>query len=163
MTICLTVAFLGVGAEEMLIVLAVAMILFGPKELPKIARTLGKFMAHLRSVSDDFQAQVMRIDDEVSRPADSERAGENPKDGEKDSAFVASPPVAGEPVPDDPDDLQAEVVSAGDAGSAAGDGERTGEKPESVEPEALYVGNPPVVTEPVPPDQNKDAPHEPAG
>ncbi|MEI6972766.1 MAG: twin-arginine translocase TatA/TatE family subunit [bacterium] len=74
MTGCLPVGLLGIGAPELLVVLAVALVLFGPRELPKIARSMGRFMAHLRSVSDDFQSQVMRIGEEAPPTA----AGENP-------------------------------------------------------------------------------------
>ena len=45
----------GIGTTEILLILAVALIVLGPKSLPKIARTLGKGLAEFRKVSTDFQ------------------------------------------------------------------------------------------------------------
>ena len=103
MTICLPLAFLGIGATELVLVLAVVLILFGPKELPKIARTLGKFMAQIRSVSDDFQSQVMHIRDEVQAPGNDERIVENPSVSGPATVAAESPPVAAEPAAVEPD------------------------------------------------------------
>lgn len=65
MMICLPVAFLGVGATELLLVLLVALVLLGPREIPRIARTLGSLMANLRAASDDLREQVMHLDEEA--------------------------------------------------------------------------------------------------
>jgi len=80
---CLQAAFLGVGSAELVLVLVVALILLGPRELPKIARTMGKFMAQLRSVSEDFNDQIMRIGDDLvesppSQPVDTQPVNELP-------------------------------------------------------------------------------------
>ena len=102
MTICLPFAFLGIGTFELLLVLAVALMLFGPKELPKIARSLGKYMAQFRSLSDDFRSQVMRIEDEVCIPKGAEQAGEKFLGAEPETMAVENAPVVTGPVPADP-------------------------------------------------------------
>ncbi len=35
-----------------------ALILFGPKKLPELARTWGKFMAEFKKASNEFQGQI---------------------------------------------------------------------------------------------------------
>ena len=64
MTNSLPIAFLGVGSTELILVLVVAFVLLGPRELPKIARTMGRLMAKFGSFSQDFRDQVMRIAEE---------------------------------------------------------------------------------------------------
>jgi sec-independent protein translocase protein TatB len=49
---------LGMGPQEILIILAVALIFIGPKRLPEIARTLGKGFAELRKAADDLKGQI---------------------------------------------------------------------------------------------------------
>jgi Tat protein translocase TatB subunit len=46
------------GFSEILFVLLIALILFGPRRLPEIARQMGKFMAQFKKASNDFQAQI---------------------------------------------------------------------------------------------------------
>jgi Tat protein translocase TatB subunit len=43
---------------EIIFLLLLALILFGPKRLPEIARTMGKFMAEFKKASTDFQSQI---------------------------------------------------------------------------------------------------------
>jgi len=43
---------------ELLIVLLVAVVAIGPKELPKIAHGVGKFIAKWRQVSTNLQAEI---------------------------------------------------------------------------------------------------------
>ena len=49
--------FLGIGPGELLMILVLALIVFGPKRLPEIGRTLGKTMKEIRSVSDELTSQ----------------------------------------------------------------------------------------------------------
>jgi|GEM_PF-6269892 len=53
---------LGIGPSEALLCLAIFLIFLGPRELPRIARTLGKMAGHLRKASDEFRDQVMNLD-----------------------------------------------------------------------------------------------------
>jgi sec-independent protein translocase protein TatA len=49
---------------EMLFILALAMLIFGPKKLPEISRTIGTFMAEFRRAGYEFKSQ---IEDEVRK------------------------------------------------------------------------------------------------
>ncbi|GFM35786.1 Sec-independent protein translocase protein TatB [Desulfovibrio psychrotolerans] len=48
----------GIGTTEILVILVVALIVLGPKSLPKIARSMGKGLAEFRRVSTDFQRTI---------------------------------------------------------------------------------------------------------
>jgi Tat protein translocase TatB subunit len=43
---------------EIIFIMLLALILFGPRKLPEIARTVGKFMAEFKKASNEFQGQI---------------------------------------------------------------------------------------------------------
>jgi Tat protein translocase TatB subunit len=43
---------------EIFFIMLLALILFGPKKLPELARTWGKFMAEFKRASNEFQGQI---------------------------------------------------------------------------------------------------------
>jgi len=43
---------------EIIFILVLAFIFFGPKKLPEMARTWGKFMAEFKKASNEFQGQI---------------------------------------------------------------------------------------------------------
>jgi len=45
----------SLGSTELLFILVVALIFFGPRKLPQLARSLGKSLAEFRKASDDFK------------------------------------------------------------------------------------------------------------
>ena len=52
--------FLGMGMGEILLILAVALIIWGPGRIADIGRTLGKIVRTLRKASFDLTAQVAK-------------------------------------------------------------------------------------------------------
>ncbi len=56
----------GVGYTELLVIAVVALIVVGPKDLPKLLRHLGQFTASVRRMAAEFQRHL----DEVAREAD---------------------------------------------------------------------------------------------
>ena len=76
-------AFLtGLGWPEILLILALVLVLFGPKRLPEIAEAMGKSIRKFRTATNDVTRDVKRELDDAGRelrndPADSAKsAGE---------------------------------------------------------------------------------------
>lgn len=44
--------------SEILVILVVALLVFGPEKLPSLARTLGKLVRKVNSLRDEFQATL---------------------------------------------------------------------------------------------------------
>ena len=85
----------GIGFQEMLIILVVVLIFFGPKRLPDLAKSLGKGIAEFKKASEEVRKG---IEDAVKE----ESAGETPKPPEDLSGYGKAPgsvPAPGEPSP----------------------------------------------------------------
>jgi sec-independent protein translocase protein TatA len=74
----------SIGMPELILIFIVALIVFGPKKLPEIGKSLGKGLAEFKKASDDFKQSIQR---EV--------------DGLKEEAKI-EPPVAAVPPPPPP-------------------------------------------------------------
>lgn len=61
----------NLGISEMAVIALLALLLIGPKQLPEVARTLGKFLNDLKrstnSIKDEIQSQVKIDQDEIRR------------------------------------------------------------------------------------------------
>lgn len=104
-----------VGAAELLVIAAIALIVVGPKDLPVLMRKVGKFLAHMRGMAAEFRASFdemarqseldeLRREVEAMRQAAHEplaviaqRAGLNEVKDEIDSTFADRLPT--EPTP----------------------------------------------------------------
>jgi TatA/E family protein of Tat protein translocase len=52
--------FGSLGLPELLLIFAVALIVFGPKKLPEIGRTLGKALGEFKKATDDLKNTIER-------------------------------------------------------------------------------------------------------
>ena len=52
--------FGSLGVPELLMIMAIALIVFGPRKLPEIGRTLGKALAEFRKATDDLKSTIER-------------------------------------------------------------------------------------------------------
>ena len=73
----------GIGMPELLLILALALIVLGPKKLPELARALGKGMAEFRKATDELKDEFRQLESEP--PEASARATE------KDDPLLAKP------------------------------------------------------------------------
>jgi len=46
---------LGIGMQEIIVILVVALIIIGPKKLPDLARALGRALGEFRKAADDLK------------------------------------------------------------------------------------------------------------
>jgi sec-independent protein translocase protein TatB len=49
---------LDIGWSEMMVILVVALIVIGPKDLPRVARNVGRWVGKARAMARDFQNQL---------------------------------------------------------------------------------------------------------
>ncbi len=71
--------FFGIGSGEILLVLIVALIIFGPGRIVEIAQRLGKMMHTLRKASFDLTSQVTRELDIEEKNHSSASDGKKPE------------------------------------------------------------------------------------
>jgi TatA/E family protein of Tat protein translocase len=60
------------GVPELLFILVLALLIFGPKKLPEIGRTVGKAMGEFRRASNELRRTInteMALDEEDRKPA----------------------------------------------------------------------------------------------
>ncbi len=57
---------LDIGGSELLVIALVLILVVGPKDLPRVLRTVGRFMAKMRGMTREFQRSI----DEMAREAD---------------------------------------------------------------------------------------------
>lgn len=54
----------NIGTPEIIIILAIALILFGPKKLPEIGKSLGQGLRELKRASREVMDSINNPDDE---------------------------------------------------------------------------------------------------
>ena len=81
---------LDIGIQELLVIMVLALIVFGPDKLPELGRRLGRAMREFRRASDEFRRTVetnLNLNDDHSPlPASADAAG--------DAGSVETPTVA---------------------------------------------------------------------
>jgi sec-independent protein translocase protein TatA len=60
----------GIGLPEMAVIAAIALLVFGPKRLPEMGKTLGKTLKGFQSASQEFEKEFRQaIDTEAAATA----------------------------------------------------------------------------------------------
>ena len=91
----------SLGVPELIVIFVIALIIFGPRKLPEIGRSLGKSLAEFKKASNDLRntlEEEIRLDEQRSQ-LEASRAAEaqmQPPPVSQPSATVAH---AQEPVP----------------------------------------------------------------
>jgi len=68
--------FLDIGVGEIILILVVALIIWGPGRIPEIARTMGRVIYNLRKATFDLTSQVTKeIDGEEKSSPPQPRGG----------------------------------------------------------------------------------------
>lgn len=61
---------MGIGLWEILIVILLVVVLINPKDLPKIARKLGKWYKKFREVQSQVDRELKNVENEIRKPFD---------------------------------------------------------------------------------------------
>ena len=77
----------GIGMPEMLMILAIALIVIGPKKLPDLAKSLGRAMREFKRATSDFK-ETLAVDDDLT---DVNKAFDDINTDIKDAVDITSP------------------------------------------------------------------------
>lgn len=94
--------FGSIGMPELILIFIVALLVFGPKKLPEIGKSIGKGLAEFKKASEDLKKTIEREIDQVKDEGNALKdtvaqtaAGSRPVE--------AAPPAAAEGAPASPD------------------------------------------------------------
>ena len=57
----------GIGLPEMALILVIALLVFGPKKLPEIGRSLGKAIRGFQEASREFESEFKREAEQIEQ------------------------------------------------------------------------------------------------
>ena len=86
--------FGSIGMPELIIIFVIALIIFGPRKLPELGRSLGKSLAEFKKASNELKntlEEEIRLDEQRST-----------MDAEKAKEQTASPTAVPSPTADEP-------------------------------------------------------------
>jgi sec-independent protein translocase protein TatA len=91
--------FGSIGFPELLLIFIVALLLFGPKRLPEIGKTLGRSMAEFKKATNDlkrtFEEEVEAVNREVEKPAAAQEKPSDPSTEKPKDPYTPHEPPAG--------------------------------------------------------------------
>lgn len=122
------------GGQEIIFILVLALIVFGPRKLPEIGKSIGRMMAEFRKASNDFRRTLEEEveAEKVVRPAEPPPTVETPSTVEPPANLET--PAAAEPTTDDTIDAPATLgppsSPPADAPASAAPAEPTVSRPE---------------------------------
>ncbi len=61
----------GIGLPEMAVILVLALLIFGPKKLPEIGRSMGKAIRGFQEASREFETEFKREAEQIEQAAKS--------------------------------------------------------------------------------------------
>ena len=57
--------FGNIGISELLVIFLIALLVFGPRKLPELGRSIGKALAEFKKASHEFQKSFTELDKEI--------------------------------------------------------------------------------------------------
>jgi sec-independent protein translocase protein TatA len=83
--------FGSIGMPELIIIFVIALIIFGPRKLPELGRSLGKSLAEFKKASNELRNT---LEEEIRIEEQKDAAKEKEAAKEKDAARPAESPTA---------------------------------------------------------------------
>lgn len=122
----------GIGLPEMGLIMIVALLVFGPKKLPEIGRSLGKAMKGFQDASKEFETEFKKEADRLEKTvAEPMKATlEKPRAIAPDKVSTASEPTEAEIVAENAAEKAAEPVSETATENVSETTPKTAEAPE---------------------------------
>lgn len=84
----------GIGMPELILILALALIVLGPKRLPEIARALGKGLAEFRRATDELKEEFRQVEQDIEESSAQAVASDDPNLAKKAEAPPSPAPTA---------------------------------------------------------------------
>ena len=106
----------GLGIPELMVIFVIALLVFGPKKLPELGKSIGRAMAEFKKAQQEFQNSVQAEMREVEKNVEMDKI----KELGRVDASAFNPP--GMKVAEEPQDSQAHPTAASTAPAAAGTG-----------------------------------------
>ena len=99
----------GIGMPELLLILAIALIVIGPKKLPDLAKSLGRTMREFKKATNEFK-DTLQIDEDLSEV---KKAFDDLGDDIKDSVSLKASPEFERPAESETEEKQEDQADAG--------------------------------------------------
>ena len=91
----------GIDFSEILVIFGIALVVLGPEKLPRLARTVGRWVGRARAMARQFREQLEQEADALHRSADLRTS--EPQPPPPPPATAAAPPSPPPPVVSVPD------------------------------------------------------------
>jgi len=84
----------GIGMTELLVILALGLLVLGPKKLPELARSLGRGLSEFRRASTEVRREFLDVAEEPhQKPASDAPAPATPETPKPETAQTETPPA----------------------------------------------------------------------
>jgi len=83
----------GIGLPEMIVIMVIAVLIFGPKKLPEIGRSMGKAIRSFQDASREFESEFKKEAEqlEATTKSESEAKSDVKSDAEPEKMAIATP------------------------------------------------------------------------
>jgi sec-independent protein translocase protein TatA len=80
----------GIGLPEMAVILVIALLVFGPKKLPEVGRSLGKAIRGFQDASKEFESEFKREAEQIEQTVKKPKLPESQEVATTEPATVES-------------------------------------------------------------------------
>ncbi|MCK9271596.1 MAG: twin-arginine translocase TatA/TatE family subunit [Bacteroidales bacterium] len=88
----MVIAFFNISGGEILIIVLVVFLFFGPDKIPEIARWMGKGLNEVKKATSEIRDEITRETDDIRREADNLKKSINLKDSPSAKASKSDKP-----------------------------------------------------------------------